>query len=148
MDPVIKNEYAQILLIMGSMMLVIVQYSRYRCQNPEFKDKLQEYPFRGENSVLKEIADGWSISHFVFFMCLGYRYPDHYGFVLALGALWEGMEFATERSDIEILDKMRGLATCKNDNSSNFWWYGKYTDLLMNAAGFYVGRSARELFIY
>lgn len=119
-------------------------YSLYRCSNPNFNDVLQGYPVGGEETQFSEIADGWSISHLVFFAVLGYLYPSHMYFVLFLGLLWESIEFATQHTEWGLLHALRGLAKCKNIHNDNFWWYGKVSDLLMNLLGFWIGMMIRK----
>lgn len=142
-------DYIGLVVATCSMAGFIIWYSNYRCAHPEFKDFLGGYPLGKWPGPFSVIADGWSISHFVFFFLLGLAFPRTWWLALLLGCIWEGMEFATQYTTIPILDSMRGLAVCKNNNSTignTFWWYGKWSDLIMNAGGFGLGYFVRHSF--
>jgi hypothetical protein len=143
-----RLDYLGLVGCTGAMALFIIMYSKYRCQHPEFKDFLGGYPLGRWPGPLLQMADGWSISHFGFFALLGLAFPKTWILALSLGAVWEGLEFATQYSTISILDKMRGLAVCKNNHDTagqSFFWYAKWTDLIMNGGGLALGKLVSVL---
>src|SRR6476660_1519615 len=54
-------------LCMLSMGALIIQYSRFRCQNPDFHDFISNHHLGGAESKFAGVLDGWSLSHFAFF---------------------------------------------------------------------------------
>lgn len=113
--------------------VLIFIYGSYRCDNPDFKDPLQ-------TKLRLFDLDGWSLSHFLFFMLIGYNYGGQYlvaAFIL--GVLWEGFEhyYGEKRPGW-----LGGYGDCNNmrtDPLEGNWWYGKYTDIIMNALGLLIG---------
>ena len=65
--------------------LMIFGYGAYRCANPKYKDPLETQLGVGE-------LDGWSGSHFILFLVIGYLYPDEYIFAFVMGVIWELFE--------------------------------------------------------
>lgn len=121
----------------------IISYSKYRCKNPNFVDPLT----RG--SSICSFCDGWSISHFLFYMLLGYKFPKELVFTMILGIMWEGVEWATSRTNWKILSSMRGVSQCnvsgegsteeRTDTIGDHWFYAKFSDLILNFLGFMIG---------
>lgn len=71
--------------------------------------------------------NGWSASHLVSHMVLGYRHPEEFWKAQTLGALWESYELIWGK-------------TGKQDA----WWYSRKSDILVNSVGFLVGKKIRE----
>lgn len=74
---------------------------------------------------------GWSISHFLFYLIIGFILPNFYWILLA-GVLWE------------IIEYMMGVIM----KDKNYWTSGgisgQITDLIMNVLGFIVGGYLRN----
>ena len=119
--------------------LMICCYGAYRCANPKYKDPLEQQIGIGE-------LDGWSLSHFVLFLIIGYTCPDTYIFAFFMGVIWELFEhyYGVNRPGW-----LGGYGDCdrlaSDKESDGNWWYGKWTDILMNffglAAGVYIART-------
>ena len=62
----------------------IFPYGKFRCTNKDFKDPL-------ENKLLFEL-DGWSMTHYLFFMLVGFIYPKKFISAMILGIIWELFE--------------------------------------------------------
>jgi hypothetical protein len=86
--------------------------------------------------------DGWSATHFVFFMIMGYLYPNTIIQTTSRGILWELFEHLYGKHRPGWLGgygDCNDLATYKEEQN---WWYGKWTDIVCNTAGFLVGRGS------
>ena len=128
----INEKYFMIYLI---CILSIGYYGKFRCENiKEHKDILEWnlFPNSGKYGL-----DGWSVSHFLFNMLVGYLYPDSLLVSTTLGGLWELFETYVGIYQPEII---KGFGFCPTDlNENKVWWYGKFSDLLVNFAGFVTG---------
>jgi hypothetical protein len=121
---------------------VIVLYGTFRCNTTTYKDPLtftliQHGPFG-------ELIDGWSITHFCLFAILAFLYPtwQYLLFIVILGVAWEIVESVFK-------DHPFYLSSCKynitSDNGTG-WWYGKYSDILINSLGMITGLVVRKYF--
>ena len=115
--------------------LIILLYGNYRCNHPSFKDPLQK--------IISNSAgiDMWSITHLLFYMYIGYYYPDTFEQSMTIGILWEIFEFLNGKYRFKIFNNFGHCAGTDN----NLWWYGKYSDLLMNATGFLIGKKLSNI---
>jgi len=125
--------HKSLLLLLVSGAIMIFTYGSYRCKNPDFKDPLETPIGIGE-------LDGWSLTHFLLFIIVGYMFPDKYVMALAIGCGWELFEnyYGENRpgwlGGYGDCDK---LASGKTEDGN--WWYGKWTDIVMNTLGIIVG---------
>jgi hypothetical protein len=125
--------YFIVLLLPG---IFIFPYGKYRCDHPAYKDPLETPLFLG--------LDGWSATHFFFFMLLGYLFPQTFFWSMSVGVAWELFEhfYGTERPGW-----LGGYGDCNDlatDRTEGNWWYGKWTDIACNAAGFTLGWGLRS----
>ncbi len=113
-------------------LFVIFSYGSYRCDNPDYKDILED-----EIGIFD--LDGWSISHLLFYMLIGYLFPHKNYILLAFifGILWELIEYYNEKFTPKLFGGCKKLKTDKNEDDN--WWYSKPTDILMNALGLIIG---------
>lgn len=128
--------YTKYVLTMLFPLLFIFSYGKYRCDNKSFKDPL-------ETSLIFGL-DGWSATHFFWFMCLGYMYPKSFFLTMIGGCLWELFEhyYGKERPGW-----LGGYGDCNNlatDKEDGNWWYGKWSDIACNASGFLIGRFLHQ----
>jgi len=77
-----SSQYYLIYLIPLSL---IFSYGQYRCSNKNFKDPL-------EKKIGIPGLDGWSLSHIMFFMLMGYLFPNTFIQTMTMGILWEIFE--------------------------------------------------------
>ena len=115
----------------------IFPYGRYRSLHPTYVDPLMTKIGIGD-------LDGWSVCHFCWYGLMGYIFPTRTLEVMGLGATWEVIEWFLGETRPAILG---GFGDCPhNINATNNekWWYGRASDLVVNALGFF---TARALFV-
>lgn len=112
--------------------LVIFLFGRYRCMNiKKFRDPL-------ETSFNKTVGiDGWSSTHLFFYMFIGYNYPKTFYLTTFFGILWELFETYV---GIYKPSFLYGWGYCKKGKTKKVWWYGKYSDIIVNIIGFLIGQ--------
>ena len=120
--------------MMMGVFIGILLYGRYRCTHKSFKDPLQKHIIKSTD------IDLWSISHVIFYIYIGFHYPDTFHLSMTIGALWELLEFVNGKYFIKFF---KNYGNC---DKKHIWWYGKYSDLIMNAAGFLIGKQLAEKF--
>jgi len=86
-----------------------------------------------DNPVFQQI-DGWSVTHLVFFMALGFLYPDHYASALVAGIAWEGVEMGIGKAEMMMDGK-------KSHGYGKTFWYGRGSDIIMDMIGYTMGSS-------
>ncbi len=117
--------------------LFIFPYGRYRSLHPTFIDPLM-------TKIGFMDLDGWSISHFCWYGMMGYVFPTRTIEVLGAGAIWEAIEWFLGKTRPAI---MGGFGDCPNNINTRHndkWWYGRSSDLIVNALGFFI---MRKLFV-
>ena len=117
-------------------LIFIFSYGKYRCSNPKFKDPLESNLFLG--------LDLWSATHFLFFMTVGYIYPKTLILSTAFGISWELFEHISGKNRPGWLGgygDCKGMASDKSADGN--WWYGKWSDIVLNILGFLLGRYIR-----
>ena len=136
-----KNElvYFSIFAAIG---LSVFVYGKIRCllkDNEKFQDPLSKN--------INIYADGWLMSHFVFFAFIGYYYPDKLYVSMTLGFLWEIVEiligtiqpkFLQNIAKCSKIDLQKKYAVQLNDKEMN-WFYGRYEDIVIDFLGFVTG---------
>ena len=117
--------------------IIICSYGSYRCKNPEYKDLL-------ETPLHIFGLDGWSLSHFVFFLLIAVQFPEKNYLIVAFifGILWELFEYYYGKHNRDhgqgwLGGHCKKLATDKGKDSN--WWYVKFSDIIMNILGLYCG---------
>ena len=82
----------------------------------------------------------WPISHFLFFMVLGFLFPSCDIPVISAGILWEIAEEIL--SIILNYRETRHVVTVETGNLQyrDSWWAGSLQDIFFNIAGFYFGK--------
>jgi len=113
--------------------IFIALYWYYRCHNRPYKDPL-------EISIISDL-DGWSITHIIFFMILGYNFPNTFILSIIIGILWELCEYTLGKNRIPLLEECYNLSTDKQDGN---WWYAKWSDVLLNIIGFLIGKAIHK----
>ena len=117
--------------------LFIFPYGKYRCTHKTFKDPLETPLFLG--------LDGWSATHFFWFMTLGYVYPETFIVSTLIGILWELFEHYYGKNRPGWLGgygDCNGLLSDKEKDGN--WWYGKWSDILCNISGFLIGQYIKN----
>lgn len=121
-----------ILFIMS--ILTIFYYGSYRCNNPTYKDIL-------EKKIGIYELDGWSVSHFIFYLIIGYNFPQKKYLIIAFcfGLAWEIFEHMYGKHRPGWLGGYGGECDLSTDRLEGNWWYGKYSDIILNLLGLYIG---------
>ena len=119
--------------------LVIFCYGKYRCDNiKNHKDLLGWDLFKNSKNTLG--LDGWTISHFIFYMILAFIYPLAIRLNIVSGILWELFEYWVGKTKPKSL---KGWGFCKNPNAkkkNSVWWYGRKSDVVANIFGAFTGK--------
>ena len=116
-------------MIRGLCLLIIIVisiflYGSYRCNHLDYDDPLER-----KLHILE--LDGWSLSHFILFMILGFFYPAYLPLWFVLGCLWELCEY---------IFKSVGGKRCQGVNPRNDkWWYSRWSDIFVNTGGLLTG---------
>lgn len=114
-------------------LLAIFGYGKFRCKNPTYVDPLQKHL-----GILD--LDGWSVAHFALFAFVGATHPKLFVPSMLLGIAWEGFEHY-------LGDKrpgwLGGYGDCEmseeRKKDTQGWWYGRLSDIGVNALGFAAG---------
>jgi hypothetical protein len=91
--------------------------------------------------------DGWSASHFLLFALLGYLCPGQYLAAGAVGVGWEIFETALGQHELKVSGARVQLIGDTDSEGRPVagdapgYWYGKESDILMDLAGYIVGRA-------
>jgi hypothetical protein len=93
--------------------------------------------------------DGWSVSHVVFFGLLGFLYPGRHLQFFVVGVFWEIIETALGQNKIEVSGKRLQLIgeqdeTGASTGEKNAYWYGKESDIVMDAGAYAAGSYLAE----
>lgn len=113
---------------------IIIIYGSIRCKKSDFKDPLTTTfappPF-------DKYLDGWGLTHFGFFLMLGYLFPrtNLLIFAFILGVCWEIIEFIFKDHPF-YLSKCEYTLTTQDGSG---WWYGRWQDIVVNTLGLLVG---------
>jgi len=95
--------------------------------------------------------DGWSVTHLLFFGLLGLLYPGHHLAFFGAGVAWEVVETALGQNRFEVSGRRvqligeqdaSGVSTGKDDS----YWYGKSSDIIVNAGAYSLGSAYAELY--
>jgi len=130
--PVINVHSRNVIVICLLCFIIICLYGRFRCQHPDFQDPLMK------QFHLYDL-DGWSLSHFLFFMMIGYMYPDKFYLSVLLGIIWELFESFYGKKRPGFLGGFGDCATTDPNVESGAWWYGRLSDIICNVVGLLVG---------
>jgi hypothetical protein len=80
------------------------------------------------------MTDGWSLTHLLFYGFLGMAFPDHFIISMVMSVAWEVFEHLLGR-----VTWFTYLIERANTDSRHPFWYGKPSDILVNAIGFLGG---------
>ena len=133
-------------------------------ENDEFGRKIRYIYFKGGQFSY------WTITHFLFFMLLGFICPNSLLLIILLGIIWELIElyFEYDRQTIQTPFLCKYINNCKvNDtiSKSEFWkiyigessnknrlfycsagYVGQLLDIIFNITGYLFGASIHKIF--
>jgi len=127
-------------LLIGSIAPIIVFfYGWYRCKNIKgHRDLLEFSLFKNSKDYG---VDGWLLSHYVFFVVLGYLFPNTLRISFLAGLSWEIFEWYCGTYKPKCLE---GIGFCESPsgakNNGKVWWYWKWQDPVVNLLGFIMGK--------
>ena len=126
---------ALLAIMFVSTVIAIGLYGHLRCRR-KFVDPLS-------TKLHVWDLDGWSVTHFVLFSIVGYLFHGWRMGIVALlfGVAWELVEHWMGRSRPSWLG---GWGDCKAEEFEKHnanWWFGRYSDIAMNAMGILVGNA-------
>ena len=82
----------------------------------------------------------WGIGHFIYFFILGFLFPHLLFEILLLGVLWELLETCIVQYDLLFAGELKVL-----DPTDYSTWFGRFTDIGFNGAGFLLGWKIRTM---
>ena len=131
------------IFLIGSIFI----YGNHRCQHPEFKDPLEKPLFDEKLSWL----DGWAYTHFMAFFFISLfgtntslklnktYWPWIVAVAFGIGIAWEFFEHVVGKERPGWMGGYGGCNMATDKNEDGNWWYGKWTDLLLNGTGMILG---------
>jgi hypothetical protein len=142
------NPYSKICLL--SLLIIslvfIYQATMIYLEIPLSNDPLQHKLFDKNINIT-----GWSATHFIVFAIAGYYGHKHIICLMLIGILWELIEvmlsFVTNVpfTDINIKKSLQNNRKINNDNYN--WWYGSFSDIIVNFLGLMTGKYVIRKFI-
>lgn len=127
------NDRVKIVFINVFVSFLIAAYGTFRCNSSSFRDPITGCVFKDKQ--LCKFVDGWGMSHFFYFMILGYCFPQELTTIFMMGVLWEAIESYSSEHPFY-------LTGCKytiNTDDEKGWWYGRWQDIVMNSLGMVCG---------
>ena len=134
-----ENITLKYIMVLSIAPLVVFFYGWYRCKNIlNHKDVLEFSLFKNS----KEYGvDGWLLSHYTFFMLMGYLFPNTLRFSFLAGLAWETFEWYCGVYKPKCLE---GIGFCASPSGAKkngkVWWYWKWQDPIANLLGFMTGK--------
>lgn len=80
--------------------------------------------------------DCWSLSHYLFYILLGFLFPHYWKLILIMGVVWEAFEYVGYHIEKHVLQKEK------------IYWCAKFSDIIVNTFGFITGLLLRCLIAY
>jgi len=130
------NIYYFILTI--SVVVSIGLYGKYRCDNIKHHTDVLEFSLYKDSK--KYGLDGWSITHFCFNFFIGYFFPKTFTLTILGGIIWELFETYVGIYKPSIIQNYGFCKSLTSDNEDQIWWYGKWSDIIINIIGFLIGK--------
>ena len=138
-DDLFENVNLNYLLLLFSAPIMIFLYGLYRCKNIRNHKDILEFSLFGDSNKLG--MDGWLLSHYLFFVMLGFIHPNVMRLSVLMGLLWEVFEWWVGVYKPKFLE---GIGFCPSPSGAkkrgNVWWYWKWQDPIANLLGFMTGK--------
>lgn len=131
------NMYYIIIIVLTIISLFI--YGKHRCDNNNY-DILEFNLFKNSDKLG---LDGWSITHFLIYIFMGFVFNKIFFLTIIGGILWELFETFIGIYKPNILS---GYGFCENNNKYKIWWYGKFSDIFINILGLIVGNLCYKFY--
>ena len=90
--------------------------------------------------------DGWSLSHLILFTFIGYAFPGTLTGLIAFacGTAWEGIEHVLGKSRPSWLGGWGDCEAAEFAKENANWWFGRYSDIIVNGGGILLGNYMRR----
>ena len=130
---------AHIIAICLAAVVIIGVYGQMRCRI-RFIDPLSTKLGVGD-------LDGWALTHFALFSVLGYMAPGTKLATVAfsMGVAWEICEHWLGKARPAWLGGWGGCDAKEFEKHYANWWFGRWSDLVMNGSGLLVGNMIRQV---
>ena len=133
-QPTSKNKIIILLICCIAIFLIFAQcFIRCKIGTDFFQLKIPLWDF-----------DLWSLTHLLFYFFLTYIFPNEWLFIFFVGVLWEVIENWLGGFNPKNMSALMGR--CALDQSEASWWYGKFSDILVNLAGIGLALLAHKCF--
>lgn len=141
-----KNSFV-IITVMCVFVIIFIFVYGYLVRNVFKKDilELKVLPLEG--------ADVWAVSHMIFFMILGYMFPERLLLLTTLGVSWEMTELALGSKKWMLFGNRIQLVGDTDENGNivkpeeaKEYWYARQTDCLWDVLGLVIGVSLKKYF--
>lgn len=134
-----SSDLKWIALSCGVCIVVIWVYGMAVC-SLDFEDPLVSSAFvESGDHPMKDVTDGWAITHFLFFAALTVAFPDRWALLFLLGVLWELTELYFGGLSISKCSTKKKQRHCPIVSEPYVWWYARWQDVLTNALGIATG---------
>ena len=138
-DDLFENVNLNYLLLLFSAPIMVFLYGWYRCENIRSHKDILEFSLFGDSKKLG--MDGWLLSHYLFFVMLGFIHPNVMRLSVLMGLLWEVFEWWVGVYKPKFLE---GIGFCPSPSGAKkrgkVWWYWKWQDPIANLLGFMTGK--------
>lgn len=128
------NDLAVLVFYNMICIAVIFLNGWWRCKYNNGNDILMSIKLGGD-------VDGWSLTHFLWFTFLGYKFPQLWKVSFLFGVGWEFIEHYIGESRPSWMGGFGdcNLGTDQLNSSHENWWYGRWTDIAANGLGLAFG---------
>ena len=141
-DDLFENADISYWLLGATAPLIVFFYGWYRCSNIKTHKDILEFSLFKDSK--KHGIDGWLLSHYLFFVLLGYMHPNVMRLSILIGLLWEIFEWWVGVYKPKFLE---GIGFCPSPSGAKkrgkVWWYWKWQDPVANTLGFITGKYLR-----
>jgi|688.fasta_scaffold272622_3 hypothetical protein len=97
-------------------------------------------------------CDYWAVTHFLFFVLLGYLWPNLLVELAIIGVLWEFIETYLGTRKLKLFGKRIQLIGATDDKGNvieekeDQWWYGRVSDIAFNTVGLVIGWKLSQIY--
>lgn len=124
------NKRKNILNILFIIGILLHFFGLLRIIFNNYKINIDILSYNKDKSLL---FNGWTLSHLLLYIYIGYKYPDEYLFIFIIGLLWELYEFSYDYIDFFKNIVFKLLKTNK------LYILGNPYDPLVNIIGYFIG---------
>lgn len=133
------DELTELIITMAFAVILIFANGYIRCKYGSGTDLLM-------HKLNIYDLDGWSVMHFSLFAYIGYRFPTRIVEAMILGISWEIWEDWCGDTRPSWMGGFGdcNLTTDQTDSTHQNWWFGRYSDIIINLLGFLFGKYIKN----